>query len=136
MRGGRLGEPPSAVASDLGNDILGLVREVPNKDGSPLANSTDANGLPYTTLGYAHGPGHRGSGMRPNLSSVDTTDMNFLQEAAVPLGSETHAGEDVPIYARGPKAHLVGGTMEQNWIFHVMMEALRHGGHFRGRDRD
>jgi alkaline phosphatase len=107
-----------------GNNILGLVREVPAKDGAPLANSADANGLPYTTLGYQNGPGHRGATGRPNLTSVDTTDLEFLQEAAVPLGSETHAGEDVGIYARGPKAYLVRGTMEQNWIFHVMREAF------------
>jgi alkaline phosphatase len=106
-----------------GNNILGLVREVPAKDGNALAPTKDANGLPFTTLGYANGPGHRG-GARPDLTSVDTTDVNFLQEATVPLGSETHAGEDVPVYASGPKAHLVRGTMEQNWIFHVMREAF------------
>ena len=106
-----------------GNNILGLVREVPGKDGDGLANTPDANGLPYTTLGYQNGPGVRVGG-RPNLTSVDTTDLNFMQEAVVPLGAETHAGEDVAIYARGPKAYLVRGTMEQNWIFHVMREAL------------
>jgi alkaline phosphatase len=41
------------------------------------------------------------------------------------MDSETHAGEDVAIYARGPKAQLVRGSMEQNWIYHVMMEALK-----------
>ncbi len=107
-----------------GNNILGLVREVPAKDGATPGNSADANGLPYTTLGYQNGPGYRGATGRPNLTNVDTTDPEFLQEAAVPLGSETHAGEDVGIYARGPKAHLVRGTMEQNWIFHVMREAF------------
>ncbi len=107
-----------------GNNILGLVREVPAKDGAALANSGDANGLPYTTLGYQNGPGYRGAGARPNLTSVDTADLEFLQEAAIPMGSETHAGEDVGVYARGPKAYLVRGTMEQNWIFHVMREAF------------
>jgi len=107
-----------------GNNILGLVREVPAKDGSPLKNSLDANGKPYTTLAYTNGPGFRATG-RPDLTNVDTTDVNFLQEAAVPMASETHAGEDVAIYARGPKAHLVRGSMEQNWIYHVMMEALK-----------
>ena len=107
-----------------GNNILGLVREVPAKDGAPLKNSLDTNGRPFTTLGYANGPGVRAGG-RPDLTNVDTTDVNFLQEAVVPLASETHAGEDVAIYARGPKAHLVRGSMEQNWIFHVMMEALK-----------
>jgi alkaline phosphatase len=111
-----------------GNPILGLVRDVPEKDGGPLANSLDLNRLPYTTLGYQNGPGVRPVG-RPDLTSVNTTDVNFLQEALIPLGSETHAGEDVAIYARGPKAHLVHGSMEQNWIFHVMREALGFGPH-------
>lgn len=106
-----------------GNDILGLVREVAPIDGNAPPVSTDSNGLPYTTLGYQNGPGYRG-GVRPNLVAVDTTDLNFLQEAAVPLGSETHAGEDVAIFARGPRAHLVRGVMEQNWIYHVMRESF------------
>ncbi len=107
-----------------GNHILGLVREVPAKDGAPLKNSLDANGRPFTTLAYTNGPGARPNG-RPDLTNVDTTHVDFLQEATVPLAAETHAGEDVAIYARGPKAHLVRGSMEQNWIFHVMMEALK-----------
>ena len=107
-----------------GNNILGLVRDVPAKDGGPLDNSPDSNGLPYTTLGYQNGPGVR-TGGRPNLTSVDTTEVNFLQEAAIPLAAETHAGEDVAIFARGPQSSLVRGSMEQNWIFHVMREAFR-----------
>lgn len=111
-----------------GNPILGLTAEVPNKDGEPVAPSKDSLGLPYTTLGYANGPGWRDANKiatkRPDLSGVDTAALGFLQEAAVPLGSETHAGEDVAIYASGPKAYLVRGTMEQNWIYHVMREAF------------
>jgi alkaline phosphatase len=57
---------------------------------------------------------------------VDTTDANYLQEATVPLASETHAGEDVPVYASGPSAHLVRGVIEQNVIFHLMMASV-HG---------
>ena len=75
-------------------------------------------------MAYTNGPGARPNG-RPDLTNVDTTHVDFLQEATVPLAAETHAGEDVAIYARGPKAHLVRGSMEQNWIFHVMMEALK-----------
>ena len=106
-----------------GNPILGLVKGVPNIDGAPTKLTLDKNGLPFTTLGYANGPGYRG-GARPDLSNVDTTALNFLQEAVVPLSSETHGGEDVGVWARGPKAYLVRGSMEQNWIFHVMREAF------------
>ncbi len=59
-----------------------------------------------------------------DMTSVDTEHMNFHQEALVPLGSETHAGEDVAIYAGGPRAHLFHGVQEQNYIFHVMQDAL------------
>ncbi len=106
-----------------GNDILGLVREVPLVDGTPTKLTLASDNLPYTTLGYQNGPGYRGTGPRADLTSVDTTAVGFLQEAAIPLLAETHAGEDVAIYARGPKAFMVRGSMEQNWIFHVMREA-------------
>ena len=36
------------------------------------------------------------------------------------MKSETHGGEDVAIFARGPQAHLVHGVQEQNYIAHVM----------------
>jgi alkaline phosphatase len=51
---------------------------------------------------------------------VDTQSPGFHQEALIPIDSETHAGEDVGIYAKGPGAALVSGTNEQNVIFHVM----------------
>ena len=38
----------------------------------------------------------------------------------MPLSSETHGGDDVAIFARGPQAHLVHGVQEQNYIAHVM----------------
>ena len=44
----------------------------------------------------------------------------YQQQAAVPLSSETHSGEDVAIFARGPQAHLVHGVQEQNYIARIM----------------
>lgn len=46
-----------------------------------------------------------------------------MQQTVVPLSSETHAGEDVAIYARGPMSHLFHGTHEQTYIAHVMAYA-------------
>ena len=43
---------------------------------------------------------------------------------AVPLEQETHGGEDVAVYARGPWAHRFRGNMEQHWIFHLMQRAF------------
>ncbi|MEZ5653130.1 MAG: alkaline phosphatase [Burkholderiaceae bacterium] len=113
-----------------GNPILGKVVQ-PGATEPTLA----ADGMPYTTLGYTNGLGFAdmgnetdadkrydlaGDNRRVDLTLIDTTAAGFHQEALVPLSSETHAGEDVGIYARGPGAHLFSGTMEQHMIFHVM----------------
>ena len=47
----------------------------------------------------------------------------FFQDVAIPLDDETHGGEDVPIYANGPMAHLFRGVVEQNYVAHVMAYA-------------
>ena len=113
-----------------GNPILGKVVAVGQTEPSLAADD-----MPYTTLGYTNGGGFRDLGAetdaeagyafapvtgRVDLSNVDTTMPGFHQEALVPLGSETHAGEDVGVYAMGPGAHLVSGTNEQSFLFHVM----------------
>lgn len=67
------------------------------------------------------------TGGRPRLTQEIVTDKNYLQEASTPLGGETHGGEDVPIFARGPQAHLFRGVREQNYIFQVMKHALTMG---------
>lgn len=117
-----------------GNPILGKVVSV----GATSPALAD-DGLPYTTLGYANGPGFRnyadnGSpdrtyaeapvGGRQNLGAVDTQIRGFHQEALVPLVVETHGGEDVTLHANGPGAFRVRGTIEQNVIFHIMNLAL------------
>jgi len=120
-----------------GNPILG-------KAAIDGRNLRDRNGQPFTTLSYANGPGAYSNGTRkefdaatersvdvadsggrrPNLADVDTTKPSYMQEAMVPLSSETHGGEDVPIYAGGPQAYLFRGALEQNVVYHVMAEAL------------
>lgn len=102
------------------NPILGKV-SLP--DGRP---APAGDGRPYTTLSYANGSSAYESfedGERVDLSEVDTTDKNFKQQSLLPSPSETHAGEDVAIFASGPGSELVSGVMEQNEIFHVMGKA-------------
>ena len=106
-----------------GNDILGLSQAIDAGDGKnhgKLNLSTD--GKPYTTLVYANGPGAI-TGERADLSKADVTAVDYKQQAVIARKSETHSGEDVAIYARGPKAYLFAGTVEQNYIFQVMNEA-------------
>ena len=56
-------------------------------------------------------------------------DDNYVFESLVPLQYESHAGEDVPVYATGPMSHLVRSTFEQNAIAHVMAYAACLGEH-------
>jgi alkaline phosphatase len=107
-----------------GNNILGLVREVGEDGNISETPAQDASGQPYTTLGYRNGLGHR-KGERKAPTQEEATDPEYLQEALIPFGSETHAGEDVAIFAEGVNAWMVHGVMEENWIFYVMREALR-----------
>ncbi|NXL86806.1 PPBT protein, partial [Alectura lathami] len=48
---------------------------------------------------------------------------NYQAQSAVPLRQETHGGEDVAVFARGPMAHLLHGVHEQNYIPHAMAYA-------------
>ncbi|MDJ0790079.1 MAG: alkaline phosphatase, partial [Myxococcota bacterium] len=131
-----------------GNPILGLV-EAPEHPRFPGGATKDASGKPYTTLGYANGPGHVGHtnvqpagpkrfphasrgpfestglvGERPLLDAATVLDPAFLQESTVPLRSETHGGQDVAVWAGGPRAGLFRGSQEQSYLYHAMVEAL------------
>jgi len=87
------------------------------------------DGKPYTVITFANGSNSSfkkdGTALpRPDPGSGDTEDKNYRQQVLIPTKSETHSGQDVGIYASGPKAHLIGGVVEQNYIFHVMEYAL------------
>lgn len=100
-----------------GNPILGAAAF----GGQPL-KARDGKG--YTTLGYANGPGAQVDGPRADPLGTDTTGLDYRQQALVPLGSETHAGEDVVARASGPMAHLVRGTIEQHSLYYIAAKAL------------
>jgi alkaline phosphatase len=116
-----------------GNDILGKVSGN-DASGRPTGKLDLAqDGKPYTTLAYANGPG-AAKGPRADLTHVDTTAPGYVQQAIYRAVSypapgepqsagETHGGEDVPIWARGPGASLFQGTVEQSYVFHVIDHA-------------
>lgn len=137
-----------------GNPILGKVVGVNWFGKGEDQIGLDALKMPYTTLSYANGPGYTGASKsqpegahhwghqpcerrppfecafegiaegRPDLSDVETEDSGYLQEATVPMAQETHAGEDVSIYAQGTRAGLFHGVREQNYIYHALVEAF------------
>uniref|UniRef100_A0A8C3A7D1 Alkaline phosphatase n=1 Tax=Cyclopterus lumpus TaxID=8103 RepID=A0A8C3A7D1_CYCLU len=96
-----------------GNTIFGL---------APMMSDVDQK--PFTSIIYGNGPGYKlVNGGRENVSTVDYQDSNYQAQAAVPLSMETHGGEDVAVFAKGPLAHLLHGVHEQNYIPHVMAYA-------------
>ena len=117
-----------------GNPILGKVVNVGSDE-----PATAADDMPYTTLVYTNGLGHQNLGTetdadavyaydantgRVDLTNIDTTASGYHQEALIPLGSETHAGEDISLHATGPGSQLVQGVVEQNVVFHLINQAL------------
>ncbi|KAL8188207.1 UNVERIFIED_CONTAM: hypothetical protein K2H54_063070 [Gekko kuhli] len=79
----------------------------------------------YTSIVYGNGPGYQITNQsRPNVTATASEDDAYLQQAAVPLSSETHGGEDVAIFAKGPMAHLFHGVQEQTHVAHVMAFAV------------
>ncbi len=121
-----------------GNPILGKVIGNDKQGKAKQKPELDAEGMPYTTLGYTNGRGFQDLDTETNanksykkeinagrydLTHIHTEATGYHQESLVPLGSESHGAEDVAIYAIGPGSHLVSGTNEQNIIFHIMDHA-------------
>ncbi|NP_001133448.1 alkaline phosphatase isoform X1 [Salmo salar] len=96
-----------------GNTIFGL---------APMLSDVDQK--PFTAILYGNGPGFKViNGLRENVSTLDYQGNNYQAQSAVPLRMETHGGEDVAVFAKGPMAHLLHGVHEQNYIPHVMAYA-------------
>lgn len=113
-----------------GNPILGLVKENDDHGDALGAPSLALDGKPYTTLGYQNGPGAvEGPRPTPSMAGAGAAKQQALVPTADHFGkqtspAETHGGEDVALYAIGPRAYLVGGVIEQNVIYHIMTHAL------------
>ena len=107
-----------------GNPILGLVRNPDPEAGEPAKDyAKDLDGKPYTTLSYANGPNPRLADSAP-LSDNIVQSKDYKQQTTVHLENETHAGEDVPLYATGPGSQFVRGVIEQNEISDIIDAAL------------
>lgn len=115
-----------------GTPITGLCMDIASgqveHSGEPVLA---ADGKPYTVVSYGNGAGSvlveqedgTYSGERAELTQEEAQDPDYLQQALIPMGSETHSGVDVALWATGPWSHLFGGTMDQEFVFHVMNHA-------------
>lgn len=86
---------------------------------------------PGPVLSYANGPGFNYH-YKPGNESIlgpwldareDGNRLNdplYQQLATFYQEDESHGGEDVGIYARGPGSELVRGVMEQNFVAHLI----------------
>ncbi len=117
-----------------GSPIHGLCMGIDNNGvGHTGDPELGTDGLPYTVAGFMNGfgsvlavggPNEIVDGQRVPLTAERAEHPDYAQEAVVPLEREVHSATDVAVYARGPSAHLVDGTIEQNEIYHVMRHAL------------
>jgi len=107
-----------------GNPILGLSRSINPQTGDTAETySLDQDGKPYTTLGYHNGPNAREANSDVLTDNV-VQSPDYKQQTAVNLNSETHAGDDVVLFATGPGAQHFRGVMEQDEIGQILGELL------------
>ncbi|MFQ2222709.1 alkaline phosphatase [Aeromonas enteropelogenes] len=99
-----------------GNPVLDLVK---SGDGS---TQNDADGKPFTTLVFGNGPNR--PNVRPTLTSDQVMADGYLQETGVKLGSETHGGGDVMLFADGAGSSRFKGTLDNTGVFGKLKEAL------------
>ncbi|XP_075217523.1 membrane-bound alkaline phosphatase-like isoform X2 [Lycorma delicatula] len=102
--------------------------------GSDILTNLQQSGidlLPYSTISYANGPGYKVNTTDPSkrydLRYDNMSETRYQFPSTLPLSSETHGGEDVAVFSRGPWAHFLTGSFEQNYIPIVMGYAARIG---------
>ncbi|XP_035901909.1 alkaline phosphatase-like [Anopheles stephensi] len=85
--------------------------------------------MPFFTLTYANGPSYAdhfyetGGRRNPDDMRDRYHDPDFTYPAAVPYEDETHGGDDVAVFAKGPWSHIFSGLYEQHVIGHGLLYA-------------
>ena len=97
--------------------VLGLVKNYVNGKAS-----ADVDGNPYTILGFGNGP--RRLATRGPIDAASLESPDFLQEAVVPLSTETHGGGDVFLGAQGLGAENFSGSLTNNEVFGLIKKSI------------
>ncbi|KAJ9597588.1 hypothetical protein L9F63_011552 [Diploptera punctata] len=97
--------------------------------GSDILGSDNVLDILYgqDILSYANGPGylsHKSDNCLEaywrKFTDKERKDPAYKQFSGRYVNKETHAGEDVPVYSRGPQANLFSGVFEQHYIAHAI----------------
>lgn len=83
----------------------------------------DVNGKTSTTLLFGNGAGPRPTA-RIDVTDEEASADDYRQEVGVKLGSETHGGGDVLLYAEGAGSQIFKGTKDNTWVFTKLKEAF------------
>jgi len=106
--------------------------------GTPIFGLAGTDGSvdkkPWTSMLYGNGEGWQGdtdqtTTNRETITAEIAGDVDYQQQSAVPLSSETHGGDDIPILASGPMSHLFHSVHQQSYIAHVTRYASCVGGY-------
>jgi len=113
--------------SHKGNNILGKVTDIKQTTVQGKAVlATAADSKPYTALVFGNGGGPR-KASRDDLTNVDTTADDYIQEVGVNLGAvgnETHGGGDVMLLSTGAGNRNFKGTMVNTKVFSLVKSAM------------
>lgn len=106
-----------------GNNIFGVAAPL------KFLQNLPPDQKPLSTLSYANGPGYIAhhdplTKERLNINTLNYNANNYMAPTMVELQVETHAGDDVGIFANGPHANMFTGVHEQNYIPHAIAYAM------------
>jgi len=104
-----------------GSNILGTVKSY--RDGTEMK---DKDGNNYTTLVFGNGPNRKAVRtplVEGTASASEVLHDDYLQETAVKMGTETHGGGDVMLFATGVGAKTFKGTIDNTKVFSLIRTA-------------
>lgn len=119
----RLGEDALVLVTADHDHVMALAGYAEASRGVFSQAGLDRDGIPYTTVLYANGPG---GPVPTTLDSPTLTDPDFRERSGVPLSSETHGAPDVPLYLWGPTEQIrsLAGTIDNTEVFSLLRTAL------------
>ena len=91
--------------------------------------------MPEVPIVYSNGPGamhsytkdSEGNCVRNNPKNHDISNLKYLSPGLIPRYEESHASDDVGLWAQGPLAFMFHTTHEQSYIGHVLAFTLCAG---------